>query len=152
MIHHIRPLCFNPCIQSTPHTRPITPSIPSNPHHILAHLPSSEGPFSRTVPSGKPAGFGIVGDDGEGPYIREWMTPLPKPSDHQIQEALVLHHEEFAAGRYREKRKGSYPSITDQLDALFWARQGDHTLIEELDERIRMVKREFPKLGGCDQD
>jgi len=25
-----------------------------------------------------------VGDDGDGPYIREWMTPLPKPSEHHM--------------------------------------------------------------------
>lgn len=92
-----------------------------------------------------------VGDDGDGPYIREWLTPLPEPTDHQIQEALVLHHEEFAAGRYREKRKASYPSINDQLDALFWARQGDHTQLEEVDEHIRRVKIEYPKLGECEQ-
>jgi hypothetical protein len=50
---------------------------------------------------------------------------------------------------YREARLAEYPSLGDQLDALYKARQGDPSELAELDARIREVKARHPKPGQC---
>ena len=46
---------------------------------------------------------------------------------------------------YAEAREGSYPKIGDQLDALFWAREGDDSQLKLFDEQIKAVKAKYPK-------
>mgnify|MGYP003138636282 FL=1 len=46
---------------------------------------------------------------------------------------------------YAEAREGAYPAIGDQLDALFWAREGDDSQLKLLDEQIKAVKAKYPK-------
>ena len=44
-------------------------------------------------------------------------------------------------------RRAEYPSVEDQLDAAFKARQGDDTEQLELDNRIAEIKHKYPKPG-----
>jgi hypothetical protein len=46
---------------------------------------------------------------------------------------------------YREKRRFEFPSIGDQLDALYKARQGDSTAITALDALVAQVKLKYQK-------
>ena len=46
---------------------------------------------------------------------------------------------------YAEARQGAYPAIGDQLDALFWAREGDDSQLKLFDEQIKAVKAKYPK-------
>jgi hypothetical protein len=46
---------------------------------------------------------------------------------------------------YRELRSDKYPCIPDQLDALYWARNGVSTHLDSIDEGIRKVKETYPK-------
>ena len=46
---------------------------------------------------------------------------------------------------YREMRKSLYPKLHDQMDAAYWARQGNTTLQEEIDAAILEVKNTIPK-------
>ena len=46
---------------------------------------------------------------------------------------------------YAEAREGAYPQIGDQLDALYWARQGDDSQLKLFDEQIKAVKEKYPK-------
>lgn len=46
---------------------------------------------------------------------------------------------------YAELRASSYPSIGDQFDALYWARNGDDTKQSEIDAKIAAVKADYPK-------
>lgn len=46
---------------------------------------------------------------------------------------------------YEQAREGNYPMVGDQLDALYWARQGDDTQLKALDELIKNVKAKYPK-------
>mgnify|MGYP003136398994 CR=1 FL=1 len=46
---------------------------------------------------------------------------------------------------YKQVRKQFYPSIGDQLDALYWARKGDDTNIKSIDSAIQDVKTKYPK-------
>ena len=45
-------------------------------------------------------------------------------------------------------RERSYPEIGDQLDAAYWARQGDNTTQVALDAEILAIKEKFPKGSG----
>ena len=46
---------------------------------------------------------------------------------------------------YKELRQNKYPSISDQLDALYWSRVGISTHLEEIDKKIKLVKEKYPK-------
>ena len=46
---------------------------------------------------------------------------------------------------YSQARQGAYPNIGDQLDALFWAREGDDSQLKLLDDQIKAVKAKYPK-------
>lgn len=46
---------------------------------------------------------------------------------------------------YSEMRQRNYPSIGDQLDALYWARKGDTTELDALDAQIQQIKIDYPK-------
>jgi hypothetical protein len=47
--------------------------------------------------------------------------------------------------KYGERRELEYPSIGDQLDALYHARHGDSTMLLAVDKRIKEVKEKYPK-------
>ena len=46
---------------------------------------------------------------------------------------------------YQELRMYTYPAVQEQLDALYWARVGVTTHIEEIDKKIKAVKDKYPK-------
>lgn len=46
---------------------------------------------------------------------------------------------------YKELRAPNYPPISDQLDAMYWSRQGDDTAQQDIDALIAGVKESFPK-------
>jgi hypothetical protein len=46
---------------------------------------------------------------------------------------------------YREQRRPEYPSIGDQLDALYKARNGDTSDLEAIDSVISDIKSKYPK-------
>ncbi len=83
------------------------------------------------------------------PYIAEWMTDTPQPTEEEIKSAVV----ELADARHEEKyaalRRAEYPSVGEQLDAAYQARQGDNTKQLEIDEKIRRVKEKYPKSDEC---
>lgn len=70
----------------------------------------------------------------ETKVIRKWGKAQLKPEDE-----LEL---------VRNLRKAQYPSIGDQLDAAFKARNGDTAQQEEIDAKIACVKASFPKPTG----
>jgi hypothetical protein len=46
---------------------------------------------------------------------------------------------------YKIVRSHFYPDIHDQIDALYWARQGNTQQLEEIDKKIKEVKEKYPK-------
>ena len=46
---------------------------------------------------------------------------------------------------WQQMRAHAYPRRGDQLDALYWARTGDTTRLEEIDKAIEEVKTKIPK-------
>lgn len=85
----------------------------------------------------------------QAPYISEWLADTPQPTEEQINSALLevsdVHHED----KYAAMRRADYPSVEEQLDALYQARQGDNAKQLEVDERIRRVKEHYPKGEEC---
>jgi len=60
----------------------------------------------------------------------------------------ILKEEEEEKNRlftYSEIRAQNYPPLGDQLDALYWARQGDDTILQQIDQEIQNVKSQYPK-------
>ena len=90
-----------------------------------------------------------VQDDGRGPVITEWLLPNPQPTADEIKAARSAYVMEQLSQGYREARLPEYPSIGDQLDALYKARQGDPSELADIDARIREVKARHPKPGTC---
>jgi hypothetical protein len=85
------------------------------------------------------------------PYIAEWLSSESRPTDEEINSALMevsnIGHED----KYAAMRKAEYPSVAEQLDAAYEARQGNNARQLEVDERIRRVKEKYPKQDGkCD--
>lgn len=83
------------------------------------------------------------------PYIAEWMTSAARPTEQEIAAALReisdIHHEE----KYASRRRAEYPSVEEQLDAAYQARQGNTAKQLEVDEKIRLVKEKYPKTEEC---
>ena len=46
---------------------------------------------------------------------------------------------------YKQARRETYPTIAEQLDALYWARQGDDTKQKAIDDEIKVIKDRYPK-------
>ena len=46
---------------------------------------------------------------------------------------------------YTLLRKSEYPSLSDQLEALYKARNGDTSELEAIDELITEIKEKYPK-------
>jgi hypothetical protein len=90
-----------------------------------------------------------IADQGQGPYIKQWLLPVPQPGEPKLREALAAYRAEQAHQAYREVRLAEYPSIGDQLDALYKARHGDSAELQAIDNRIADVKAAHPKPGEC---
>lgn len=90
-----------------------------------------------------------VSDSGDGATIREWPDALPKPSDAELAKALAECDRSKQVSRYREQRAFAYPSIGDQLDALYKARMGDTSDLQAIDQRIAAIKEQYPRSDVC---
>ena len=83
------------------------------------------------------------------PYIADWMADISQPTGEEINAALLevsdVHHED----KFAAMRRADYPSVEEQLDAAYRARQGDNAKQLEVDEKIRRVKERYPKRDEC---
>jgi len=87
--------------------------------------------------------------DGQDAYLAEWHAADPKPTAEELKNALARLADGGLVTNYAALRRAEYPSIGDQLDAAYKARQGDVTQEIELDKKIRMVKEKYPKTDAC---
>lgn len=93
----------------------------------------------------------IISQEPEGvePSLVEWKNAAPQPTTEQIKSALqelsnTYHEEEFAS-----MRRAEYPSVGEQLEAMYEARQGNNDRLLKVDEKIRLVKEKYPKQDEC---
>ena len=72
----------------------------------------------------------------------EWLSEdFDRPSDEAIIAQFQALKAEYAEQEYRRQRASEYPSIGDQLDALFHA----GVFPEEMSNIIQSVKNKYPK-------
>ena len=72
----------------------------------------------------------------------EWLdTKQTRPTDNEIANEVARLEVEYDAAEYQRKRVKEYPSITDQLDALW--KGGDAA--EEMLAKVQAVKTKYPK-------
>ena len=80
--------------------------------------------------------------DGNSYHGITWLDDNQvKPSEQEISDELAQQLVEWQATQYRQQRAVEYPSIGDQLDALFHA----GVFPAEMAARIQAVKNRFPK-------
>lgn len=81
----------------------------------------------------------LRGDTYEG---LEWLdTEQTKPTEAEITAETARLQAEWTSTQYQRDRAPAYPSIGDQLDALFHA----GVFPTEMAARIQAVKDQFPK-------
>jgi hypothetical protein len=83
------------------------------------------------------------------PYIAEWMSESSQPTSDQIKRALIELSDANHEAKYAAMRRAEYPSIGEQLDAAYQARQGNTAKQAELDRKIREIKEKYPKTDDC---
>jgi hypothetical protein len=72
-----------------------------------------------------------------------WHNPSTAPvTDAQIDAELARLQTEYETKEYQRKRVLEYPSIGDQLDALFHA----GVFPEDMAEQIQAIKDKYPKV------
>ena len=85
------------------------------------------------------ASWFINGDDYDG---LEWVDETQsKPTEDEIAQEIERLKAEHELTQYQRQRKPEYPSITDQLDALFHA----GVFPPEMAEQIQAIKDKYPK-------
>ena len=72
----------------------------------------------------------------------EWYNPSVAPvTEEQIATELARLQADYEAKEYQRKRVLEYPSIGDQLDALFHA----GVFPSDMAEQIQAIKNKYPK-------
>jgi len=78
-------------------------------------------------------------DDGDGTYIRSWMSASPQPSEAEIETAHSEWQAEYDSQEYARLRKAEYPSIEECVHAIL-----DDDL-EALQAKRAEIKARYPK-------
>lgn len=81
-------------------------------------------------------------DDGDGIFFEKWDTAVSQPTSAQISAAQSVLDAEEAATQYQRDRQEAYPTIGDQLDAL-WKGGVDADAMKVI---IDGVKTTYPKV------
>ena len=84
----------------------------------------------------------VLQDDGQGVYIREWMSALPQPTEAEIEAAHAEWEAEHNATQYQRDRAEAYAPIADQLDMRYWDSVNGTTTWAD---HIAAVKAAHPK-------
>ena len=80
--------------------------------------------------------------DGKGPYLAEWYSDKPQPSEAEIATAVKAYEDQWEANEYQRQRKVTYWPLADQLDALYWDKKNGTNVWEQ---HVDTVKAKFPK-------
>ena len=78
--------------------------------------------------------------DGNGPYIDEWLSDKPQPSETEIAIAVKAYEDQWNAQEYARKREAEYPSIKELVVALY-----DTDDKAAIDAKRAAVKAKYPK-------
>jgi len=76
----------------------------------------------------------ILNNDGDGVYIKKWLSDKPQPTEVEIETAHTAWENDYARNRLKE-----YPSIEECVHAML-----DDGLVA-LQEKRAAVKAKYPK-------
>lgn len=88
----------------------------------------------------------IKGDNSDDPemMITEWRHPtIPRPDAKQIAADFVEYEAYLNSIEYQKLRAREYPSVQDQLDAIWKGGQAE----QDMKSRVDAVKAKYPKPG-----
>jgi hypothetical protein len=85
----------------------------------------------------------------QDPVIVEWNAEAPRPTDEQIRSALAEVRDAYHEQEFADMRRAEYPSVGEQLEAAYEARQGNNAMQLEVDKKIRLVREKYPKTDVC---
>lgn len=75
----------------------------------------------------------------------EWLSDdVTKPTEEEINQEIIRLQEEFNNTEYQRLRKAEYPSISDQLDALFHY-FSDNNIENNFTNMLNEIKNKYPK-------
>ena len=72
-------------------------------------------------------------------------TPSERNADIEAARQAAMNAENAKIVTYKDFRSDNYPTLGDQLDALYWSRNGDTSKLTEMDAKIAQVKTDYPK-------
>ena len=78
--------------------------------------------------------------DGNGPYIAEWLSEKPQPSEAEIATAVKAYEQQWNAQEYARQREVEYPSIKELIVALY-----DTEDKAAIDAKRAEIKKKYPK-------
>jgi len=82
----------------------------------------------------------ICQDDGNGVYVKEWLSDQEQPSDAEISQAITDAETQYTAKAYQRSRAAEYPPLAEQLDYIY------HNGVEAWKtDIIDPIKTRYPK-------
>jgi hypothetical protein len=86
---------------------------------------------------------------GDEPYLDEWHASERQPTREELRHALEKIINDNTGKNYASMRSAEYPSVGDQLDAAYKARQGNDAEQIAIDGLISKVKDKYPNSVEC---
>jgi len=75
-----------------------------------------------------------------------WMDDtIDQPSEEDLASEIARIKQAEIDEEYKAKRKAEYPPISDFIDAYYWEKHGDSTLMDEYMSKVSSIKNKFPK-------
>jgi len=109
-----------------------------------------DGVISVLYENNSTRNFGVTSDLTKNQIARQINLRLnskTKMADDKLPFTIDQWEEldDYNTVDYKEARRETYPTISEQLDALHWARQGDDTKQKAVDDAIKVIKARYPK-------
>jgi hypothetical protein len=83
--------------------------------------------------------------DGNGVYIKEWLSDQPQPSEADITTAHNEWQSAYDNKLFQRQRADAYPSMQEQADMQYWDSVNGTTTWQDA---IALVKSTYPKGGS----
>ena len=83
----------------------------------------------------------VVQDDGHGPYLKDWFSTEPRPTQEDVDAAYTEWEND-----YSRNREAEYPSI-DELIVALWEGVVEERMaaVTKLEAKRQAVKLKYPK-------
>ena len=83
--------------------------------------------------------------DGKGPYLAEWYSDKPQPSEAEIATAVKAYEDQWNAQAYARKREAEYPTWNEVNEAMAEKLEGRGEKWEAVSQKRQAVRAKYPK-------